>query len=363
MFRLIFVLIAIIGLAVSAMAQENDSASLAPKEPEELLVGLKITPPFIVKENNTYSGLFVDLWEEIAAKKGYTYRYKEYDLNGLLSAVENGEVDLCINPLTVTAKRLEDFDFLQPVYISSMAIVSPAEENWLLGFLSNFFSINFFRAILFLLLVLGVFGVLLWLAEKRSNKEQFRSGFPGFLDGLWWSAVTMTTVGYGDKYPTTRLGKLIAIVWMFTAIITISGFTAAISSALTVEQLETSINELSDLDELNVGTVGNSSTGAFLGSHGISFTSFETVEEGLEALEKGSLQAFVYDEPILRYRVRKRQMEQTHKVIPLPAGKQYYSFTVPHKHHELRKAINPMVLEIIQNERWLQVLSRYNLNE
>jgi voltage-gated potassium channel len=51
-----------------------------------------------------------------------------------------------------------------------------------------------------------------------------------FLDGVWWSVVTMTTVGYGDHYPTTALGKFIGVFVMFAGIGLSSFFTATISS-------------------------------------------------------------------------------------------------------------------------------------
>jgi voltage-gated potassium channel Kch len=64
--------------------------------------------------------------------------------------------------------------------------------------------------------LLTVTGALIWLAERRHNEEQFRRDpAAGIGNGIWWSAVTMTTVGYGDKAPVTLAGRVIALVWMF----------------------------------------------------------------------------------------------------------------------------------------------------
>uniref|UniRef100_A0A674ML14 Potassium voltage-gated channel subfamily Q member 2 n=1 Tax=Takifugu rubripes TaxID=31033 RepID=A0A674ML14_TAKRU len=55
----------------------------------------------------------------------------------------------------------------------------------------------------FLCLILASF--LVYLAEKEDN-EQFET----YADALWWGLITLTTIGYGDKFPITWNGRLLA---------------------------------------------------------------------------------------------------------------------------------------------------------
>lgn len=49
-------------------------------------------------------------------------------------------------------------------------------------------------------------------------------------DAIWWSYVTITTVGYGDKFPVTTEGRIIAVVLMTVGVGLFGTFTAFISS-------------------------------------------------------------------------------------------------------------------------------------
>jgi len=52
----------------------------------------------------------------------------------------------------------------------------------------------------------------------------------GFWEGIWWAIVTITTTGFGDRYPVTNGGRFLAILVMFGGIGLISILTATISS-------------------------------------------------------------------------------------------------------------------------------------
>jgi voltage-gated potassium channel len=53
-----------------------------------------------------------------------------------------------------------------------------------------------------------------------------------FFDALWWSAATITTVGYGDIYPITTAGRIIAVFTRVVGISTLAVVTARIAQFL-----------------------------------------------------------------------------------------------------------------------------------
>ena len=59
-----------------------------------------------------------------------------------------------------------------------------------------------------------------------------RSSITSFPDALWWSWVTVTTVGYGDMFPVTLTGRVIATMLMLVGIGLFGGLTANLASLL-----------------------------------------------------------------------------------------------------------------------------------
>jgi ABC-type amino acid transport substrate-binding protein len=309
-----------------------------------------------------YTGLSIELWERVAKQLNLSYEYKEYNFFELLEATEKGQVDLTINPFSVTSDREEKMDFTQPFYVASLALAVAAEhENTLYAFIKNFFSIGFFKAIGLLFIIILIFGFLVWLAEKKQN-EEFETGVKGLGHGIWWSAVTMTTVGYGDKSPRTLLGRVIGVIWMFTAVIIISGFTANIAATLTVNKIGLQIETVGDLKKIPVGTVKKSSSAEFLNNHNVGFRAFKSTEEGLTALAFGKIKAFIYDEPILKHLIQENELDSKVQLHENKFGTDYYSFSAP-RNSRLLKQVNIALLKEIESPEWKEVLTAYGLSQ
>ena len=93
----------------------------------------------------------------------------------------------------------------------------------------------FFVAILML-----ISSLLMYSAEHEAQPEVFCNAF----SGLWWAVATLTTVGYGDIYPVTPLGRLVG------AFIAFSGLAAvAIPTGIITSGLSERITKSSSLDD------------------------------------------------------------------------------------------------------------------
>lgn len=334
--------------------QASDSLDLN----KTFVIGVTPTPPFVTNENGEYAGLSIDAWDLVNDELDFNYEFKEYaSLGELLIAIENNEVDFSINPVTVTDNRMERMDFSQPYFISHTGIAKRSESQ-VFNYLANLFSWNFISAILILLAVIFVFGFLVWIFERKKNPEEFGGGSRGILEGFWWSAVTMTTVGYGDKSPRTPGGRIIGLIWMFMAIIIISSLTAGIASSLTVQTMNDEITGVQDLSKFEVTSVKSSSAQELLNLYNIQHTEVISEKEGIELLENKETKLFVYDEPILRYELKRRGLENDIEVLPKTLKKDYYGYSFP-KNSALSNKIDPVLIGVMKTMEWNTIMAEY----
>lgn len=81
-------------------------------------------------------------------------------------------------------------------------------------------------------IALAVYILLLYLLTVVESKYS-SSGIKSFADALWYSLVTITTVGYGDLYPVSPAGRLIAVFFLMLSVGFLTAVFGAVYSLLT----------------------------------------------------------------------------------------------------------------------------------
>lgn len=337
-----------------AEAQPTESARI-------VRIATREVPPFAMRdEEGRWSGITIDLIEQLRRDlaEEVELEYREMELSEMLTAVANGEVDLAAAALTVNYEREQRLDFSHPYYSAGLGIAVRLDEGTLgfWGLLRAILSPTFLGIVIALLVTMLAVGVVVYLCERRANREQFGgSAIRGVLSGLWWSAVTLTTVGYGDKVPKSPAGRAIGMAWMFSGLFIIASFTAAITSALTLTELRSQISGPRDLLRVRVATVRDSTSSKYLRTRRIFARDYLNIREALDALAEGKCDAVVYDAPLLRYEVR-RQFEDTLFVLPTEFERQDYAIALP-PDSPIREAVNQALLRIKANPKWEEELA------
>ena len=175
-------------------------------------------PTIVVQESD-----FGRTWEAVAAVLDWCiWAMFAANLAIMLSVVPDRRRWLADNPLDVLIVVLTP-PFL-PATLKLARVLPVVRLVWLMVVahrLRNVFSLEGLRyaALIAFTIVVGG-GVIFVAVEPGQNLSTW--------DGLWWAVETVTTVAYGDIYPTTALGRIVATVVMIAGI----GFVALLTGAL-----------------------------------------------------------------------------------------------------------------------------------
>lgn len=352
---------AAIGL-LAVLAMKTQSQAAEPTETEATqIVGLVPAPPFAMRnDEGDWEGIAVDLWRHVADQLGLRFEFQEIAIPDLAAGLQQGRL-IAVATATASADHELVMELSHPYYSSGLAIAVPVKAssgNWFepLGDVVSGGTVKIAGVLLALLLVAGV---LAWLSERRANPEHFSPRpLRGIADGLWWAAVTLTTVGYGDKAPTTRAGRVIGVIWMFAAVVLIALFTAQVTSSLTVTGLRGRVRGPADLVHVKVGAIQDSQPQTLLRTKfGVRAGGYPGFREGLEALEKGEIDAFVAAEPVLRYEIANTFAGRL-AVVGSPFLRADYVFAFP-PGSAIRKQVNYSILSYIETDGWRDLIQKY----
>ena len=333
---------------------------------DTLIVGYNINAPFIYENKGKLEGINYRMWQKITANDNTFYQFEYHPLDSLLLGLSKGTIDIGLSPLTITGDRIKEFDFSFPYYIShsSVVIKELSTGDKIKSFFSSISILNLLKVLGTLFILLAVFGFLVWIFEHKKNDE-FGGGIKGFWNGLWWSAVTMTTVGYGDKSPKTTGGRIVGLIWMFAAIILISSITAGITSSLTVKKLGWTNNDLSSFKDVTIGTISKSATEQRLkDNYWDNLKSYHTIDELLQALIKDEIQVATHDDPVLRYAINHNKAYKDIKFLDLRFNQSLYAVGFSKGlDNKKKEELSDKIFQFSEGNDWKILLTKNKLIE
>ncbi|MBZ9742097.1 MULTISPECIES: transporter substrate-binding domain-containing protein [unclassified Mesorhizobium] len=363
MMAVILVAVAACAGAGAAAAQTQTPAELslpADLASKDISVGVKAAPPFAFKlQDGTWSGLSIDLWQKIAGRLNLRFHYVEVPgVQDQIDGVASGKFDVAMAAITVTADREKAADFSQPFFTTGLGIATPlnSQPSWrpILHALTSF---GFLQAVLALVVISVVVGVLIWMFERRHNDDFGGGVAKGLFSSMWWSTIAATQASTGDFGPRTVPGRVLAALWMMGSIIAIAVFTAGVTSVLTVTQMEGMVQGESDLGTVRVGAVRNSSTASYLDSTHIRHQDFDTIQQGLDTLRTGKIDALVHDKPLLGWLVGQNYGASL-RVLDATFDQQQYAIALP-LGSRLRKPLDVALLQTMESDWWKQAVFQY----
>jgi len=328
--------------------------STLPLQANQLKVGISGSAPFVIKDGNHTSGISLEIWRRVAEDNNFNYELIEQpSTEAGIEAVGDGSIDVLVGPVSITSRRLAlpDIDFTQPYFLSKEGVLLPQKAPSLFSRIQVFFGWAVISSVLVLITVLLVVGSLIWMAERRTNSEQFpRDWLPGISSGMWFALVTLTTVGYGDKAPITRTGRGITGAWMVISLIAVSSLTASLASAFTLflsGATETAINSPQQLSGRRVAVVEGTDGMHLADNREMRVVPAPSLESAVQLVLDRKADAFIFDRHSLRYHL-KQNPNLAVRIAPFTLADETYGFALD-PNSRLRTPMGVSILKLQQS--------------
>ena len=322
--------------------------------------------PFIEKTpNGSYFGAELELWEEIARRVGFSYHYREmHSIAETLEALAKDDLDFALATTTITNKRSKLMLFSYPYFVSGQAILVNARETatiWVL--LEAICSPVIIHAILALILLLVVYGHVLWIAERGKNPLVDSRYFPGVLEAMWCAFAIKSTIGFGDVVPHKWTARVLAVPIWLSGIVLASVISAQLISAFVADSIkpDSTISDYRDLPGKKVAVIEGSTGMIAVVDIGVKdVVQVASTEEAYRKLLNHEVDAVVFDYPSLAHQTD-RLRDKGHQVMIVgePFTQEFYaipmSTELAAREPDLMGKMNSAILAI-HDEKYLDRL-------
>ncbi len=299
-----FAVAALTAVFLVGLLQPRATAQTAEPADRAIVVGLYISPPFVMEKDGGYTGMAFELWEAAADHLGLQSDYRTYPTVGeLVQAVADGDVAVGVTNLTITQKRAESIDFTQPWFDAGLRIMiydaSGANLRELIAGLRDSGFLTAYAWLGFVILAATVVSDVL--------RPAFRQELPGALaDGIAESFYTVMSVTTTGRPPSRKnlfgwVGRLWQGIWLVCGIAVVAYVTSSVTSVMTTLSLTNQIASLNDLPGKLVGVLSGSTSELFARSEGLDFRTFADIDTLAAALRDEDIDAAIGDAPVLEY--------------------------------------------------------------
>jgi ABC-type amino acid transport substrate-binding protein len=282
------------------------------KAKQNIVVGVAEFPPLSLDIKGVFSGFEVDLWEQVAKDRRLKFKYQKINFKESFSLLRKKKIDVALGGITRNQEREQMFDFSYFTLESGLLILANDRSRagffrtlWL--FLKHGYK-KLLLAVIAIFFFIAACGNFLWLIDRGGAFSQ--KYVPGIFEALWWTIVTISTVGYGDYIPQSWEGKLAASVVVIIGYVFFAFFVAEITSLITVGRMKSDIESQADLPGKKVAAIRDAASVKTLHRIGAKVVSVSKIENAYKKLENGEVDAVVYDAPALMYYARSNESKK-----------------------------------------------------
>ncbi|XP_030596993.1 glutamate receptor ionotropic, NMDA 2D [Archocentrus centrarchus] len=329
-------------------------------------------------------GFCIDVLKRLAKIVGFTYdlylvtngrhgKNIDGEWNGMVGEVVSNRADMAIGSLTINEERSEVVEFSVPFVETGISVMVSRSNGTVSpsAFLEPYSPAVW---VMMFVMCLSVVAVTVFIFEffspvgyNRSLQSAKKSGGSKFTIGksvwLLWALVFNNSVPVENPRGTTS--KIMVLVWAFFAVIFLASYTANLAAFMIQEEYIDTVSGLSDkkfqqpteqYPPLRFGTVPNGSTEENIRSNYPNMHQYmirnnqKGVEEAIDNLKTGKLDAFIYDAAVLNYMARK---DEGCKVMTIGSGKVFattgYGIAL-HKNSRWKRPLDLALLQLVGDD-------------